>query len=210
MDYQEKRTLYKARTTVLEMLRDRNYDIPADFFALSFEDFLLLVDQNNLDMYLEFPEDRNEGLTNARRNIYVTFLYQSQKAINKKEFDALINRIEKKLDKPITEIELMIVFRIAPGKSTCDMLDRLKIQYFFVSRLVFNPTKHVLVPEHRLLKTDDAKEVLKKYNANRAQLPKMSRNDVIAKYYGLRQGDVVEIKRNSPNAGIHYFYRVII
>lgn len=210
MDYQEKRNFYKSRGIILEMLKDRDYEVPEDFFKLSFDDFMLLIEKNNIDLYFSFNKEKNKDLLNKRKDVYVSFLYQYQKAINKKEFDSLMNKIEKHLDKPISEIELILIFRIMPSKTTSDMLEQLKIQYFFINNLVFNPTKHSLVPEHRLLKVNEAKEVLNRYNSTRLQLPKISRSDVIAKYYGFRTGDVIEIKRISPNSGIHYFYRVVV
>jgi len=85
------------------------------------------------------------------------------------------------------------------------------IQYFQINQLLFNPTKHKLVPEHRKLSTTEINEIMEKYLIkNKLQMPIIMHNDVIAKWIGLKQGDIVEIKRYNENSGLSYYYRYCI
>jgi DNA-directed RNA polymerase I, II, and III subunit RPABC1 len=85
------------------------------------------------------------------------------------------------------------------------------LQYFQLNELQFNPTKHQLVPPHRKLTTEEATEVMNKYLVkNKLQMPIILRTDVIAKWLGLKQGEIVEIIRFNENSGKSYYYRCCI
>lgn len=85
------------------------------------------------------------------------------------------------------------------------------LQYFQLNELQFNPTKHQLVPPHRKLTTEETTEIMSKYLIkNKLQMPIILRTDVIAKWLGLKQGDIVEITRFNENSGKSYYYRCCI
>lgn len=74
----------------------------------------------------------------------------------------------------------------------------------------FNVLEHELVPEHILLTEDEAKEVLKRYNITKGQLPKIKTSDVVVKQIGAKPGDVIKIIRKSITAGKAVAYRLVI
>jgi DNA-directed RNA polymerase subunit H (RpoH/RPB5) len=85
------------------------------------------------------------------------------------------------------------------------------LQYFKVEELLFNPTKHELVPPHRKLSNDEAKNIMDKYMIkSKGQMPLIQHTDVIAKWIGLKQGDLVEITRYNENSGEYYYYRCCV
>jgi DNA-directed RNA polymerase I, II, and III subunit RPABC1 len=84
------------------------------------------------------------------------------------------------------------------------------LQIFYVSQLMYNPTKHVLVPKHKKLTEAEKKQVLEKYNTKNTQLPAIMKTDVIARWLGLRHGDVVQITRNNTTSGECYYYRTCV
>ena len=85
------------------------------------------------------------------------------------------------------------------------------LQYFQIKDLLFNPTKHHYVPPHRKLSTEESKEIMDKYLIkSKLQLPIILHTDVIAKWLGLKQGDIVEITRYNENSGKCYYYRCCI
>ena len=85
------------------------------------------------------------------------------------------------------------------------------LQYFQLNELQFNPTKHQLVPPHRKLTTEETTEIMNKYLIkNKLQMPIILRTDVIAKWLGLKQGEIVEIIRINENSGKSYYYRCCI
>ena len=81
-------------------------------------------------------------------------------------------------------------------------------QDFYETSFMFNPTKHELVPEHRKLNINEIKELMHKYMVNsRVNLPFILKSDPIAKWFGLKVGDIVEIKHYNVNSGLTYYYR---
>ena len=85
------------------------------------------------------------------------------------------------------------------------------LQYFHIKNLMFNPTRHQLVPKHTKIASDEATEVMDKYLIKgKAQMPYILHSDAIAKWLGLKQGDIVKIERINENSGISYYYRVCI
>jgi len=82
-------------------------------------------------------------------------------------------------------------------------------QYFHVKNLLYDPTKHKLVPKHVKLTSEEVLEMMEKYILqNKSQLPYILQDDAIARWIGLRPGDVVRIERYNNNSGLSYYYRV--
>jgi DNA-directed RNA polymerase I, II, and III subunit RPABC1 len=85
------------------------------------------------------------------------------------------------------------------------------IQYFQIKQLMFNPTKHELVPKHTKLNTTEVAEIMSKYMIkSKLSMPIILHNDPVAKWLGLKQGDIVMIDRYNENSGISYYYRCCI
>ena len=70
--------------------------------------------------------------------------------------------------------------------------------------------KHILIPEHRKLNEEETKEILKKYDVSRKQLPRIKINDAAILELNPEKGDIIEIIRSSPTTGKSYFYRVVV
>ena len=87
---------------------------------------------------------------------------------------------------------------------------RGSLQCFHIKNLLFNPTKHFLVPKHVKLTPEEATEVMDKYLVKKNQMPYILHTDVISKWLGLKHGDIVKIERLNENSGISYYYRVCI
>lgn len=85
------------------------------------------------------------------------------------------------------------------------------LQYFQINQLLFNPTKHEIVPKHRKLSPEETAVIMDKYLIkSKLQIPIIMHNDVIAKWLGIKQGELVEITRYNENSGISYYYRCCI
>jgi DNA-directed RNA polymerase subunit H len=71
-------------------------------------------------------------------------------------------------------------------------------------------SNHILVPKHEKCSETEKKALLKKFNVEIKDLPKISINDAAIVDMNLQPGDVVKITRASPTAGESIFYRVVI
>jgi DNA-directed RNA polymerase subunit H len=79
----------------------------------------------------------------------------------------------------------------------------------------FNVLEHELVPEHYLLKNDEAEKTLATLKLTKDQLPKIRLSDpcVIAldKMSGpVEEGQMIRIVRRSPTSGVSVCYRLVV
>ncbi|PQP98262.1 DNA-directed RNA polymerase V subunit 5A [Prunus yedoensis var. nudiflora] len=84
-----------------------------------------------------------------------------------------------------------------------------KTEIFQITDLLVNITKHVLKPKHHVLTEQEKQKLLKKYNIEENQLPRLSRKDAIAQYYGLEKGQVVKVTYTGDITESHVTYRCI-
>jgi DNA-directed RNA polymerase subunit H (RpoH/RPB5) len=83
------------------------------------------------------------------------------------------------------------------------------IQVFEVKELLYNITKHILVPKHEVINNEEQiQDILKAYHTkSRMQLPLILKTDPMARYLALKTGNLVKITRASPSAGEYSLYR---
>lgn len=90
-----------------------------------------------------------------------------------------------------------------------------KIEIFCIKNLLFNITKHELVPKHELLDVEDAKKIYERYsirdNQKILKLPLLiTKTDPVAKYYDFKPGNLIKITRPSSSIGEAISYRYCV
>lgn len=187
---------------------------------------------DNIDEFIEHSVDiRREDFYNDKDIIEfhtsnTTIIFALSKKLRTyimDEFKNNENNIDAIIKKYNNKKNIIIVFNNDTALSTAlisslNKYDKIfqknkegMIQYFYLNQLLYNPTKHKLVPPHRKLSTIEADEIMEKYLIkSKLQMPYIMHNDVIAKWIGLKQGDLVEIKRYNENSGLSYYYRCCI
>ncbi len=74
----------------------------------------------------------------------------------------------------------------------------------------FDVTKHILYFKHEVLSESEEKKLLERYKISKKELPSIKKSDPGLSGLKVKIGDIIRIKRKSPTAGEHNYYRVII
>jgi|GEM_PF-1139076 DNA-directed RNA polymerase subunit H (RpoH/RPB5) len=85
------------------------------------------------------------------------------------------------------------------------------LQIFYMDELRYNPTSHRLVPKHEKLNESQTKKVMEDYRIkSKSQFPLILKTDPIAKWLGLKHGDIVKITHINNNSGEYFYYRCAV
>lgn len=229
--------LFKIKRHQLEMVRDRGYDISAEepLFEYRLDDFIRiyseLLDKRNADI-----REANRNAPN-RRSIQneVTFRQMLNNVYMKDDGTRLLvhyaegparsNKPSKLGVEPIgqfiqmaTESGVQWAILISEQDISSEAarnLQDIKIiyfQHFFDEELMYNPTRHFMVPKHEALTENAAREFLRDNSLRPSNLPilkyvdplarptekdKDKVTDPIVKYYGFLPGQIVRINREN-------------
>jgi DNA-directed RNA polymerase I, II, and III subunit RPABC1 len=84
------------------------------------------------------------------------------------------------------------------------------IEMFLYTDLMYNITKHELVPKHILLSMKDKQEVMKKYKVTDKQIPYVLKTDPISRYFNAKPGMLFKIIRSSNITYQSIYYRIVV
>ncbi len=195
MDFQEQDKLFKVRKTALEMVNDRGFNVPLEL-NITFEQFKVQYNENNIDIYIHDTE--------KNKKFYLHFYYG--KSFSKNNLKDLMTKIiEKYQDDNINVILILKDKENAMVTKELNKPNYKNVEIFLQDSLVFNITHHVLVPKHSVMNEEEEKEL----NFNKNELPRILKTDPVAKYYGMKTGQICKIERTSNVSGFTYYYRLV-
>ncbi|KAL5059228.1 hypothetical protein RYX36_030832 [Vicia faba] len=198
----ESHRYYLSRRTTLEMLKDRGYSIPSSEIELSLEEFRQVHGQSPDVDRLRFTASHSidpskrflvifSGPGKVKLNVIRNIVGQ---IVNRDALSGLILIVQNQ----ITNQALKVVHTLS-----------FKVEIFQITDLLVNITKHVLKPKHQILTDKQKRNLLKKYDIQEKQLPRMLQTDAIARYYGLQRGQVVKVTYTGEITQMHVTYRCV-
>ncbi|CAK8533983.1 unnamed protein product [Lathyrus sativus] len=196
--------LYRIYKTVLQMLRDRNYVVSETDINMSRQEF-----KSNFSDHMK------------REDLFINKSHKNDPSDKISVFFVNDAKIGVKTVRGI--IQRMLTENVFRGVLICqnplshygraavsEMASKCRLEVFLEDELLVNITMHYLVPPHQVLTDAEKKALLNKYTVKETQLPRILMTDPIAKYYGLKRGQVVRIIRPSETAGRYVTYRYVV
>ena len=194
--------LYRVWKTLNKMMEDRGYIIEENYSQISYQDWLL---KNNNKSSLNGIFYKKEGENIVR--LYFEYLEGIKLIAN--DIGSFFSKMkDAKADSGI--IVISGVLSSQAKQKLADINIELQVECFNISELMVNITEHAYVPKHILLTEEQKKDLMKRYRIKENQLPKILRTDPVAKYLGLKRGDVVKIIRSSETVGKYVTYRITV
>jgi DNA-directed RNA polymerase subunit H (RpoH/RPB5) len=204
-------SIYNSRHNILEIMEYNGYNTDK-FKKFDINEIYASSNNKNLDMILETNKD-----INPVRKIYIRYfieniltpqiisslveeLFETSDTLNK-ETDTLfiiINYIHNTSHNTIPESIKQCIKQIWHFKKILVVVEDMK-------RLQFNILKHILVPQHIILTSEEVEELNKEYSYEK--LSTISRFDPVSIARCLKPGQVFKILRPSETAIIAIHYR---
>merc|ERR1712228_45084 len=205
-DEAETYKLWRIRKTVMALCHDRGYLVTQDE-----------LDQT-LDQFKEQFGDKPSERRPARSDLVVLVAHNDDPTDQMFVFFPDDPKIRIKTiwtrmqEENITRAVIVVQMGMTPSakQSLVDMAPKYILEQFLESELLINITEHELVPEHVVMTQEEKQELLLRYKLKDNQLMRIQCGDPVARYFGLKRGQVVKIIRSSETAGRYISYRLVV
>lgn len=202
MNFEYVDNIYRSRVTLLNILEERGYDVseqrkfsPAEI-SVAIEAFPSLG-------FIVKKKD------NADDECVVVYTHSRRQAL-----DGMVDALETK-EKGELEVIYIIRDTVIPAHHAMALRTwqriKVRIAFFSIPNIVFDPRTHTLVPKHEIVPQEDHKKILEEWNmTSKSQMPIIRFHvDPIIRILGAVPGDIIRITRPSPTAGTYVFYRIV-
>ena len=184
----------KAQQTVLEMLRDRKcfvseyFDEDGNYLQPSEENYTV----NSLQLIVNKNKDQR----------IIILFYEKKIGI-----DILKSIVLDMGEQDIHHAILIVKHKITSfaKKEIANLSSQYYFEVFLQDEMLYNITKHRIVPEHILLSNEESKKIIDCYGKKTFYLPKIFNTDAICKYYDGKVGNIFKILRTN-----NIYYRVVV
>ncbi|KAJ1662737.1 DNA-directed RNA polymerases II 24 kDa polypeptide (RNA polymerase II subunit 5) [Coemansia sp. RSA 1813] len=196
--------MWRVYRTVHQMCKDRNYLVANSDLDRTLDQFRAeYAPSGRIDRTrLTFVVQKKDDPTNQ---MFVFF--PEEPSVGVKPIREYITRMTKE-----AVHNCIIIYRKTmtsrANTAIATVSSKYRVEKFEEANLLVNITEHELVPQHKVLNDEQKKEILRRYRLKETQLPRISSEDPVARYYGMGRGQVVQIIRASETAGRYVTYRI--
>jgi DNA-directed RNA polymerase subunit H (RpoH/RPB5) len=199
------------------MLKYRKIDVSA-YETFNQEELKQMLHQSLLDKTFTNPEvGPLDMIVKNSDDSYTYVKYRLDKIKTARAIESFIEQIYNTQLKPMDKLILVAPERInIQGSSFETMLNNFYnqmgyyVQIISLPQLLIDIVNHRDVPHHEVISETEKKDLLEKYYIKQQNLPVILRDDAMARYLGLRPGEVVKILRPSPTSGTYTSYRICV
>ncbi|KAI9327812.1 RNA polymerase [Zopfochytrium polystomum] len=195
--------LWRVFRTVHEMVADRGYLVGDHELNMTLDEFRQqhmrgsIIDRSSLTFLVEHKENTDQILV----------FFTEDETVGIKPLQKICKRM---MEQQIMKAILIYQKNLTPAahKVIHEMAPKYLLEIFSEAELLINITHHTLVPKHVLLTKEEKTTLLARYRLKETQLPRIQPSDPVARYYGLKRGEVMKITRPSETAGKYVTYRL--
>ena len=216
--------LLKVKITELEMLRDRGYDISKDegIFTFRTSDFYNYYSQLAKTQNINIKQALSKSYfkTESDGTVKMVYVYYPESVIEKGKIKELNVKAIRSIVKLMQshDIEHIILMTEAGIRRDAlkefDKLPSYQVESFVFDEMTYNLTKHFLVPKYTLMTNEEMTDMLKRNRLRITDLPRMYKNDPVARYYGAKPGQLFKILRDPMYSASlipeQLYYRLIL
>ena len=184
-------TFRKIFNNTIEMLIDRGYDMK-DF--IKNKKIINLTDEQLLQNTQIVVRPSK---TETDKKVHIYFFNEKMGVNEVKELFVELNTLKVTHFIFITKNKLTSYAKKEMNNSGKNM----EIEIFYNDDMIFNITKHVLVPKHELLTEQETKLFLKKIGK---KIPHIKKNDKVCRYYNGKIDQIFRIYRRNE-----LYYRIV-
>ncbi|CAD6582070.1 MAG: Dna-directed RNA [Tremellales sp. Tagirdzhanova-0007] len=196
--------LWRVSRTVHELCRDRGYAVADYEINAPFDEFRATHGSSGMIDRATMSFTVDHGIEEQNR-VYVYFC--GEKNVSKAAMKTFIGWIDKMAAQKGIIIHSEKMSSVA-AKTMQEMSTEYHLESFKEADLLVNITRHFLVPKHQIMSPKDKAALIQKYRLKETQLPRIMFTDPVARYYGMKRGQVVKIERASETAGRYITYRI--
>ena len=214
MDPETADILIRSRSTILQILEDRGYNT-FDYRNISPDQILELAEGGS--KALNISVHSNSGDAKPAACAHADVIYQINDRLRTRLGTYLRDLYDKTLSKSAMDSTHDVIILInepyneAFDKAALQMWQtkKARVTFFHIKQVVVHLGRHELVPPHRKLSGDEAREEIERWRlTQRSQLPLIKHHDIQSRILGLVPGDMVEILRPSATAGVTRVIRI--
>ena len=208
--------LIRSRHTLLDILEERGYDATT-YRNIAPDQILTLAEGHPRALDVIVPKAA-DSVAPCERAVVI---YQLQVAIRLRLAtftrdlfeDTAGSSMEGNQVRPTDDIIVILnePYHEAFDKASLMLwqTQKTRLAFFHIKQVVVHPGRHVLVPPHRKLTPEEAKEEMERFHLTvKSQLPLIKHHDIQSRVLGLVPGDVVEVLRPSPTSGVSRVLRI--
>ena len=211
--------IFRSRGVILDMIERRGYDSTSynHYTIYDINSMMnIMTGTKSTNKYSSTPFDMVCKHKEEDKYLHTKYFFGAKLKIN--TIETILRALEEEEEFKTERDEVIcIVDEKISNESMFDnqldglykkMQNKYYTQIFDMSKLIINIMEHEYVPEHIIIKEDEKQQLLERFDiATFSQLPIILKSDPVAKFIGMRRGDICKIIRPSETSGKYEIYR---